>query len=184
MKNIFVINGHQPYPSSPGHLNQALFENIVEILAPKYKVKTTIINDGYVVEEEQDKFKWANIVIFQSPVYWFSVPDAFHKYIDKVYAENLFYKADNPCEYGSSGLMNGKKYMYSLTWGAPRAAFSSSKNTFFEGKSPDDVIVALHKTQQFCGLEPIKTFSLFNINPNTQLEDHLEMLKEHLTKYL
>lgn len=56
MKNILIINGHQKYDSSEGKLNQTLMDNMVRLLSEKNKIKTTSVQDGYTVSEEQEKF--------------------------------------------------------------------------------------------------------------------------------
>lgn len=183
MKNILVINGHQKHPFAEGLLNQTIFENIVEFLAKQqHEIKTTVITKGYIEEEEQDKFLWADTIIFQSPVFWFSLPGAFKTYIDKIYAEGIFF--DSSVEkYGQGGLLKGKKYMYSLTWDTPEEEFNGA-DPFFEGKSLDEFIMHLHKIQQYCGMEPLKTFSLFSVDTNPQIPKDLEKLQKHLEEVL
>lgn len=55
MKNILIINGHQKYSSAEGNLNQTLMNKMVSFLSEKNNVKTTIIQKGYKIEEEQKK---------------------------------------------------------------------------------------------------------------------------------
>ncbi len=50
-----------------------------------YEVKTTIVESGYEIAEELDKYKWADAVFVQTPVYWMSVPYLFKKYMDEVF---------------------------------------------------------------------------------------------------
>lgn len=113
MKNILIINGHQQYGSSSGKLNQTLMDSMVRLLEEKNTIQTTIIQNGYSIEAEQQKFLWADIIIYQTPIYWFSVPGLFKTYMDEVYAYGLFFKGAD--QYGSGGLLIGKKYMFSTT---------------------------------------------------------------------
>ncbi len=62
---------------------------MVTVLGENHHVKTTTIQDGYNIKEEQDKFLWADVVIYQTPIYWFSVPGLFKTYMDEVY-ESFF----------------------------------------------------------------------------------------------
>ena len=56
MNNIFVINTHHPYESSPGRLNAALTECIVTTLREKgYDLRTTRSAEPYIVAEEAEK---------------------------------------------------------------------------------------------------------------------------------
>ncbi|MGQ7155828.1 NAD(P)H-dependent oxidoreductase, partial [Escherichia coli] len=59
--------------------------------------------DGYNIKEEQDTFLWADVVIYQTPIYWFSVPGLFKTYMDEVYEYGLFFKGAD--EYGTGGLL-------------------------------------------------------------------------------
>ena len=71
---IFVINGHKYYWYATGKLNCTLFREIVDTLMPHHEVKSTIVELGYSVEEEIEKYRWADIIIYQTPINWFSVP--------------------------------------------------------------------------------------------------------------
>lgn len=116
MKNILIINGHQKYDSSEGKLNQTLIDNMVRLLSEENKIKITSVQDGYTLSEEQEKFLWADVVIYQTPIYWFSVPGLLKTYMDEVYAYGIFFTGAH--EYGSGGLLTDKKYMFSTTWNA------------------------------------------------------------------
>lgn len=176
MKRILIINGHQKYPHSKGDLNQTIFQAIIKKLQKNYQVETTIVDQGYDVTEEQEKFKWADMVIYQTPIYWFSVPGKFKSYFDQIYKREIFFTGGKG--YGRGGLLTDKKYMFSTTWGAPEEAFSN-KEAFFEGKTVDDVLLPLHKTQEFIGMKQLKTFSVHKVKtPN--IENYLEKLDKHL----
>ncbi|MDD3236862.1 MAG: NAD(P)H-dependent oxidoreductase [Candidatus Gastranaerophilales bacterium] len=179
MKNILVINGADNFSSAKGCLSQTIFENIVEYLVSKNNIKTTSLANGYIVAKEHDKYLWADVIIFQFPIYWFSCPIGLQKYIEKVYEKNIFY-SDCSCEYGSCGCLEGKEYMFSLTWSAPEKAFSASKNTFFEGKNVDEILIALHKTQEYCGLKRLPTFSVFGAEKLPDVKKYIEQLQIHL----
>ncbi|MCY9457365.1 NAD(P)H-dependent oxidoreductase [Bacillus inaquosorum] len=68
MKNILIINGHEAYPHARGQLNHTIFTAMVDKLGEKYEVKKTVVADGYQIPEEHEKFKWAEAVIYQTPV--------------------------------------------------------------------------------------------------------------------
>lgn len=177
---IFIINGHKYYPFAQGRLNKTLFDKVLEILADGNQLMTTVIEDGYKLEDEVEKFQQADIVIFQMPINWFSFPAVTKAYIDDVYRHGVFY---GPSEsYGRGGLMTGKKYMYSLTWNSPKEAFLQSGG-FFDGRGVDEVIVAMHKVQEFCGFERIPSFSCFNVVHNPDIPKYLNELELHLRKY-
>ncbi|QPC45593.1 NAD(P)H-dependent oxidoreductase [Mangrovibacillus cuniculi] len=180
MKNILVINGHEYYDFAKGQLNKTLFEDIVSTLSDKFEVKTTIVEEGYDVKKEQEKFQWADVVIFQTPIYWFSLPAAMKKYIDQVYAYGVFFgPAIN--QYGDGGLMEGKKYMFSTTWNAPETAFNdTNEGSFLQGKDIEDAIAHLHHMQRYVNMVPLKTFGAHDVVANPDIEKYRSELKKHL----
>lgn len=178
---IFVINGHKYYWYSTGKLNKTLFEEIVRVLSSRHEVKTTIIEQGYEVEKEIEKYLWADAVIYQNPVNWFSVPWLLKKYFDEVITKNIFY---GPSEkYGYGGLLKGKKYMFSLTWNSTEDAFEET-NGFYDMRAVDDIYLPLHKMHQFCAMEKIETYSAFDSVKHPDVERYLNKLRFHLNKYL
>ena len=79
-KKILIINGHQYYPSSEGKLNQHLVEFATAIFEEaNHKVKITTVDTGYDIEEEAEKHEWADLIITQTPVYWFAGPWSYKK---------------------------------------------------------------------------------------------------------
>ena len=177
MKNILIINGHERFSYNEGRLNMTLTLKMQEILSSQYTVKLSILQNGWNIKEEQEKFLWANTVIFQMPVYWFSTPALLKRYMEEVYEYGVFYKGGS--EYGSGGLLNGKKYMLSTTWNSPLNVFGNKKS-FFEGKIVDDILVPIHKTQQFIGMEPLPSFSCHDVVKNPDINFFTENLKSHL----
>lgn len=182
MQNILVINGHEYYEHSNGHLNRALFNKIVEKLSSNYELKTTILQDGFEKEEEQEKVKWADYIIYQTPIYNYSVPALFKKYIDQTHEHGVYFRG-NTEEYGiGGGLLSGKKYMFSTTWNAPIAAFND-RNSFFEGKNIEDVLFHLYLSHKYAGMEALKTFSCFDVKKNPDVNSYLDSLENHLSHY-
>jgi len=186
---MFFINGHQYWEIAPGKLNKSLVEVARKLLDQKgYSMKTTNINDAYDVAEEVEKMMWTDFIIFQTPVYWMSVPWGFKKYIDEVYmgGYGVMFKDDGRTrsdpskKYGSGGFMHGRKYMLSTTWNAPVEAFND-KEQFFEGKDVDDVFFNFHKAQHFLGLEQLPTFSCYDVLRNQEdIAANLTDYEKHL----
>lgn len=177
MKNILIVNGHEPFPFAAGKLNQTLFDEMIRVLSEKYDIKSTVVNDGYNVEDEIKKFQWADVVILQHPIYWFGLPGLFKSYIDRVYQYGIFFAGSE--KYGDGGLMREKKYMLSTTWNAPLKAFND-KEQFFEGKNVDEALFSIHKLHQFCGLTPLKSFSCHDVVQHPDIESYLKNLRVHL----
>lgn len=189
MKNALIINTHHPYESSAGQLNAALVELANACLAEKeYELQNTKVADGYDIQEEVEKHLWANLVIVQGPVNWMGFPWSFKKYQDEVYsaAGGLLYDGDGRhrveagSHYGSGGLGQGKKYMFSLTFNAPRAAFGDPGQYLFAGKGVDDLFFPSHMNFRFMGMEPLETFVCYDVHKNPDIENDFERFRNHL----
>ena len=76
MKNVLIINGHQYYPEeAEGNLTKSYIEKAESFLKSNgFNVKHTIVESDYSIEEEVEKFAWADYFIIQYPVYWMGVP--------------------------------------------------------------------------------------------------------------
>ncbi|MDQ0593644.1 putative NADPH-quinone reductase [Chryseobacterium ginsenosidimutans] len=73
---------------------------------------------------EQEKVEWCDIMIWQFPLYWFSVPAILKGWIDKVFSMGKFY--DNGRIF-DNGFSVGKKAMLSVTAGGPEKNYSKEK---------------------------------------------------------
>jgi modulator of drug activity B len=73
-----------------------------------------------------------------------------------------------------------KKYMLSFTYNCPASEFNNPKG-FFDGLSLDEANVALHKTFQFCGAEPLPSYAVYDVYKGEfDINRELNALKEHL----
>lgn len=130
MPKLLIINGHDTYESSPGHLNQTMVEVMREELKDKFEIQISVLKDGYETEEERRKFLEADVIIYQMPVFWFAAPALLKKYMEDVFQIGVFYV--RAPEYGRGGHLTDKKYMLSTTWNAPEEAFGN-KDKFLTG---------------------------------------------------
>ncbi|WP_225037064.1 NAD(P)H-dependent oxidoreductase [Winogradskyella sp. SM1960] len=180
MKNIFIINGSHPFAHSGGKFNETLFNNTISYFdtLEEFEVKFTQVGENYNVKEEVEKFKWADIVIYHTPIWWFQIPFGFKKYIDEVFTEghqNGIYASDgrsrkNPnINYGTGGLMHGKKYILTTSWNAPKTAFTL-ENEFFNQKSVDEgVMFGFHRMNAFTGMELLATHHFHDMEKNADV---------------
>jgi len=89
MKKIFIINGGQKFGHSGGKFNQTIANATAEFFInhKDFEVKSTDVNDEFDPAQEVEKFVWADVVIYHTPIWWFQLPHAFKKYIDVVFTE-------------------------------------------------------------------------------------------------
>ena len=188
--NILLLNGGKAFGHSHGELNHTLHKKAKEVLtALGHNVKETVIDAGYDVEAEIEKFLWMDAVIWQMPGWWMHEPWTVKKYIDEVLTagHGKLYHSDgrhrvNPTEgYGTGGLLQGKKHMLSLTWNAPIEAFTR-EGDFFEGKDVDAVYMPFHKLNEFIGLTRLPTFTCNDVVKNPQVEQYFADYQAHLKK--
>lgn len=75
------------------------------------------------IKLEQAKVAWADLVIFQFPVWWFSMPAILKGWVDRVLSRGFAYSSGH--KYGS-GLLKGKRAMLCLTTGTASSLYTPS----------------------------------------------------------
>lgn len=90
MKNVLIINGHQPYPFAEGRLNGTLVDRArTHLEANGYEVEVTEVANGWDVETELGRHRWAHAVLMQFPINWMSTPWVLKQYMDEVYTAGM-----------------------------------------------------------------------------------------------
>ncbi|MBG5948813.1 NAD(P)H-dependent oxidoreductase [Proteus terrae] len=150
MTNVFIINAAKEFDGSEGKLNDHLTQVATELLSSHHiNVQSTRIDDV------------------------FSAGDG------KMFIDDGRTRKDPSKKYGSGGLLQGKKYLLSVTWNAPLESFEEQEQ-FFEGKGIDAVYFPFHKANQFLGMEGLKTFGMFDVVKQPQIEQDIKAYKKHL----
>lgn len=192
MKNIFVINGGQVFGHSGGKFNKTLLDATISFFTshPEFNLKSTDVNEPYDLKEEVEKYKWADVVIYHTPVWWFQLPHGFKKYIDEVFTEghqNGIYKSDgrssaNPAiNYGTGGLMQGKNYMLTTSWNAPEEAFTLPGEFFNEHSVDEGPMFGFHRMNAFTGMTPLESIHFHDVEKNDDIVADLKRYHQHLT---
>lgn len=196
VKKALIIHAHQRYEGiSNGGLNKAMADVIQEELELRdFEVRNTHIEQGYDIDAEVQNHLWADVIILQSPVYWFGMPWIYKKYVDEVFTAGMMKGAfitgdgrtreDASRQYGSGGLLQGRTYMLSLTWNAPAAAFGDSHQTLFDGRSVDDVFILNTANYKFCGMEILPSFSSHDVLKAPDIDNDMTRLRKHLAEQL
>ena len=189
---ILLINGGKAFAHSGGELNNTLHGVAVSTLTEMgYEIRETMIDQGYDLETEVQNFLWADTIVYQMPGWWMCAPWIVKRYIDEVFTEGhgALYASDGRSrqdptkQYGSGGLLQGRRYMLSLTWNAPLEAFDEPGN-FFEGRGVEGVYFPFHKSQEFIGLEALPTFIANDVMKVPQVDRNKADYRDHLRKVL
>ncbi|WP_184545153.1 NAD(P)H-dependent oxidoreductase [Mucilaginibacter sp. FT3.2] len=193
MKNIFVINGGQIFAHSGGRFNKTLLDTTVNYFAGKdeFEIHSTDINNAYDPKQEAENYKWADVIIYHTPIWWFQLPNGFKKYIDDVFTagyNNGIYRSDgrtaeNPTiNYGTGGLMHGKKYMLTTSWNAPAEAFTLPGEFFNQHSVDEGPLFGFHRMNAFTGMQPLESIHFYDVMKNANIAANLQSYQEHLNK--
>ncbi|OWF37083.1 NAD(P)H dehydrogenase [quinone] 1 [Mizuhopecten yessoensis] len=128
-------------------------------------------------QAEVDKVRRADVIVFQFPMYWFSVPAILKGWFDKVLVAGFAF--DYPNNLYDNGLMKGKKAILSLTTGGSGVMFSD------RGLN-GDINVALwpihYGLLQFCGFDVMRPHICFcpGYSSDDQRKEYLVKLTNRL----
>ena len=188
MSNILIINGAKQFAHSNGELNDTLTELAHNVLVENgHHIKITRTDKDYDITEEIQKYVWADVIIYQMPGWWMGPPWTVKKYIDDIFTEGhgVLYASDGRSrsdaskKYGSGGLIHDKKYMLSLSWNAPKDAFTDPYQ-FFNGVGVDGVYLPFHKANQFLGMQGLPTFIVNDVIKAPNVELYKTEYRQHL----
>lgn len=113
MKNILIVSGHTDTVTD-SVANRTILEMLeaklpgcrvdyLDRLYPDFKIDTAA---------EQEKLLWAEVIVLQFPVFWFSFPSIMHRWMEQTFLHGF--------SHGSTGdKLKGKKLLLSYTTGAP-----------------------------------------------------------------
>jgi glutathione-regulated potassium-efflux system ancillary protein KefF len=94
------------------------------------------------VEAEREALSRADIVVWQSPFYWYGMPSLLHLWIEKVLAHGWAYGAGGTA-------VQGKTAFWATTTGAPASAYQSGQ---MHGHPFEAFVPAISQTARFCGM--------------------------------
>lgn len=188
---ILIIDGHKEFGVAKGQLNKTLVDYAEKSLKEKgHEVKVTVIDSEYDPKAEVEKLVWADVLLWQFPIWWFGTPWHVKKYLDEVFffAHGILWSGDGRTrkdpskKYGDGGLAQGKKFMLSFTWNAPIESLTDP-NQFFKGQGADSVHGPIIKSHEFCGMTQIPSFQINDVVKNTDFPAFIKNYEAHLTKY-
>ncbi len=141
MKNVLIVSGH---PHLQESLANAIILDSVAKALPQAEIRRldTLYPDyRFDIAAEQEALLNADLIVWQFPFSWYSVPGLMKLWIDQVFLHGF--------SHGSKGKLGGKKLLISFTAGAPEAVYQKD-GTF--GYTVEELLPQFATTAKLCGL--------------------------------
>ncbi len=172
MTKLVIING-QPNPHRPSTTASIL--EAVKALCPDADIRNVadvVTDDKAYVAAEQAALRAADVIVWQFPLYWYSVPAKLKQWIDDVLAYGF--------AYGHGGdALKGKKLLISVTTGGSAEEYTPAGAEHFYLK---DFLVQFEQTAMFCGmtwLVPVASYSMMYL-PGVTSESEKARIDEQI----
>jgi len=109
------------------------------------------------IKEEMKKIEWADLIIFQFPIWYETMPALLKAWFERILAHGF---AHNMLEgkINEQGFLKGKKAMLSFTSGGDKESFYKE----IEGGDGTNLLPPISKALRFTGLEMMEAFAVFN----------------------
>jgi glutathione-regulated potassium-efflux system ancillary protein KefG len=133
------------------------------------------------VEAEQGALLAAGSIVFQFPLYWYSVPGMLKEWLDQVFTYGF--------AYGSTGdKLKGKQFLVSTTVGGPEDAYREGG---YNNYTIDELLKPLRQTANLSGMRyqtPIVSHNMIYIpgvyNKKEEVEQRARDHAERLARYI
>lgn len=115
------------------------------------------------VRAEQEKLLWADTIIFQFPLWWYTMPAILKGWVDRVFTYRFAYGVGEHSDtrYGErygEGTLAGKKALLSVTIGGPAAHYSPRG---INGPIDDLLFPIQHGILYYPGIEAVPPFVVY-----------------------
>jgi len=191
MKNILIINAGQKFAHSGGKYNNTITSHTIAFFQQLdgVEVKVTHLSEGYDKDLEVEKFVWADYIIYHTPMWWFQVPNGFKEYIDEVFTaghrKGIYHSDGRNSEhpeinYGTGGMLKGRKYMVTTSWNAPETAFTLPGEFLKQTSVDDGPLFGFHRMNAFTGMLPIPGTHFHDVEKNADIVNDLKRYEQHL----
>lgn len=146
MKNILIVSG-EVYTDEPGVNNM-----IIKKLKEKYpQAELCVLGNLYPdynidIQKEQEKLLKADIIVLQSPIYWYSISSLVRRWIEQVFAFGW--------AYGTGGdALKGKTAILGLTAGRSAEDYSDGPDGVI---SEEELLKPLSLIFRYCHMNELK----------------------------
>jgi NAD(P)H dehydrogenase (quinone) len=124
------------------------------------------------IQTEIDKLKWCDVLIFNFPMYWFSVPAILKGWIDRVFVSGFCYGGKR---FYDQGGLKGKKGLLAFTLGGREHMFGEDK---IHGEMQTMLRPLLRGSMAYVGLSVLPPFIGWHV-PYISDEERQSLLKQY-----
>lgn len=130
------------------------------------------------VRAEQEKLLWADTIIFQFPLWWYTMPAILKGWVDRVFTYRFAYGVGehSDTKYGErfgEGTLAGRKALLSVTVGGPESHYAARG---INGPIDDLLFPIQHGILYYPGIEALPPFVLYGTDRTTD-EDYPDIAK-------
>jgi len=107
-------------------------------------------------EAEQKSLLESDVIIFQFPFHWYSIPGILKEWLDKVFLYGFAYG-------GAGDMLNGKEFLISTTVGGPAVSYQEGRHNSF---TVEEFLRPLEQTAKLAGMnfnQPLVTHNMVYI---------------------
>jgi NAD(P)H dehydrogenase (quinone) len=127
---------------------------------------------------EQEKLRWADMIIFQFPLWWYSMPAILKGWVDRVFSFHFAYGVGehSATRYGErfgEGTLAGRRALLSVTAGGPESHYAARG---INGPIDDLLFPIQHGILYYPGIEVLPPFVLYGADRMTA-EDYPDVAK-------
>jgi len=137
------------------------------------------------VRAEQEKLLWADTIIFQFPLWWYTMPAILKGWVDRVFTYHFAYGVGEHSDtrYGErfgEGTLAGRKALLSVTAGGPESHYAARG---INGPIDDLLFPIHHGILYYPGIEVLPPFVLYGADRMTE-EDYPDVAKAWVERLL
>ncbi|MCE3036700.1 NAD(P)H-dependent oxidoreductase [Helicobacter sp. faydin-H20] len=135
-------------------VNKALLESAKSLNDITIHNISTTYSDGNInIPAEIELLNQADKIIFQFPLFWFSVPSLLKEWQDRVLTAILYGE--------NKDLLKGKKFQIITTLGGAESSYDGHHKVTLE-----EILKPIYHALKYCGCEYVKHYAIFQANVN------------------
>lgn len=169
VSDLYAMNWN-PVASAADFVERENSDYLVYALEQRLGVKKGCLTAD--IQGELDKLLWADMLILNFPLYWFSVPAILKGWIDRVLVSGVCYGGKR---FYDQGGLSGKRVLVSLTLGGREHMFGDGA---IHGPLEDMLRPLLRGTLAYVGMDVLQPFVAWHV-PYISHEERQEFLSSY-----